>query len=883
MKWNNAAALPHAAKRNSKRSDSGLKRLYGALAASVIFLFTLALTISAAKTIENYETDKQRNQIYDFLSSAEDRMVSEVAKIHSAIYLAASSIQQHHQQPDLKQRFQSLSYLVLQNNPSVLSLDLAPEGQIWAVYPQISSNAIGHDTSDTLSSREARRLRKAVMGGPYALYAGGTGLVLSQPIFVSDTTNTLPATPVDGERFWGYINAIMRFGDSKMLSGLDILANDTINYSLYCGNVIAKHVYNNSGDPVENGLKRSFTVDGLNCELRAESRTQLQTPISALFIFLCGLVTATLMSFWAWQQSTAKRQLELLVAQKTKALQDSELQFRELSERSLTGIFIIVHGRFTYTNPTMCDTLGYSADELFAIKDLSELIHHQDYLRIQEWLNDPATVEARDNQRDPQHLHQRVRCFNKAGVTKHLEFYCVTTEYRGETAIFGSMLDVTSQVAAERKITYQAYYDQLTGMPNRASFQQRIKQSIAATSGHKQLALMFIDLDKFKTINDSLGHDYGDQLLRLAASRLKTSLRSDDFIARIGGDEFSILIEDYQDKQQVEQIAQRAINAFKEHFTLKGKNFYIGLSIGICLYPNDGENAETLLKNADISMYLAKSSGGSSYKFFDESESHLFYSKLDLENELRNALDQGGLHLEFQPQNSLVSGDIIGTEALVRWYHPVKGRIPPVEFIPVAEESSLILELDRYVLDRGCKQLAQWQQKGINIKLAINISSAQLEKGDLLGLVSACLDTYQIQPEWLELEITENSLIKSPTEVAVILSGLQEMGVSIAIDDFGTGYSSFAMLKDLPINKIKLDKTFIDAIETDAKDRKIINTIGELARSLQLQLIAEGVETNSQVMRLLECGCYQGQGFLFARPMSASDYEEMLAHSHIID
>ncbi|WP_051216276.1 bifunctional diguanylate cyclase/phosphodiesterase [Ferrimonas futtsuensis] len=855
-------------------------RRYSMLMAALVFLFTLGLTLSATQTIDNYEAEKRRAKVYDFLSSAEERMVSEVAKIHSAIYLAASSIQRiHHAEPEvLKQRFHRLAYLILQNNPSVVGLDLAPDSRIWAVYPDQPHPGLGEEISGQHSTREAVRLRRAVMGGPYSLYAGGTGLVLSQPIFVNDQ-HQQSTTPSDGTRFWGFINAVMRFGDSKLLDGLNLLAGDSINYSLYCGNLISEHVYNNTGKPVETGQSRSFLVNGLQCQLRAESLEEVNHPISFLFILICGLVTSSLISLWILQQGNIKYRLEQQVAQKTQALLDSELQFRELSERSLTGIFIITHGRFTYVNPRAADMIGYTPDELLALKDLSELIHYQDFLHIKDWLDAPK--ETSEEAGLGPHLHRRIRCFAKTGQTKHLEFYCVTTEYKGEIAIFGSMLDVTTQVAAEKKITYQAYYDQLTGLPNRASFQQRLRQSISH-GRNGRMALMFIDLDKFKTINDSLGHDSGDQLLKLAASRLRRTLRSRDFVARVGGDEFAILLEQYEDKAQIEHIAQRAIESFKEPFTLKEKNFYIGLSIGICLYPSDGGDAETLLKNADISMYLAKGNGGSAYKFFDESESHLFYGKLDLENELRKALNQGGLHLEFQPQNSLVNGDIVGTEALVRWYHPIKGRIPPVEFIPVAEESSLILELDRYVLERGCRQLARWHREGLDVRLAINISSAQLEKGDLLGLVRRCLEQHEIIPNRLELEITENSLIRNPDEAAATLKGLQQLGVSIAIDDFGTGYSSFALLKDLPINKIKLDKTFIDAIETDDKDRKIINTIGELARSLQLQLIAEGVETDTQVMRLLECGCYQGQGFLFSRPLSAVDYEQLLRESRLI-
>ncbi|WP_169307036.1 bifunctional diguanylate cyclase/phosphodiesterase [Ferrimonas sediminicola] len=855
-------------------------RRYSLLMAAVMFLFTLGLTLATTQIIDDYEADKHRAKVYDFLSSAEERMVTEVAKIHSAIYLAAASIQHSHDasSPALKQHFHLIANLILQNNPSVVSLDLAPAGRIWAVYPDQSHPGLGQDISGAPSIREASRLRRAIMGGPYPLYAGGTGLVLSQPIFVGQTQQE-SITPADGDRLWGFISAVMRFGDSKLLDGLDLLAGDSINYSLYCGNLIPKHLYNNTGNPVELGQSRAFLVNGLQCQLKAKSLEPVSHPLSFLFILVCGLITSTLIGLWTWQQGNAKYQLEQLVAQKTRALQDSELQFRELSERSLTGIFILVHGRFTYVNPRAADMIGYDVDELLALKDLSELVHYQDFLRIREWLNSPGEM-VESTSLGP-HLHSRIRCFAKSGQTKHLEFYCVTTEYKGEIAIFGSMLDVTTQVAAEKKITHQAYYDQLTGLPNRASFQQRLRQIISSGQSHR-MALLFIDLDKFKTVNDSLGHDSGDHLLKLAASRLRRTLRSRDFVARAGGDEFAILLDQYDNKDQVELVAQRAIESFKEPFTLKDKNFYIGLSIGICLYPSDGVDAETLLKNADISMYLAKGNGGSGYKFFDESESHLFYSKLDLENELRKALSQGGLHLEFQPQNSLVSGDIVGTEALVRWYHPVKGRIPPVEFIPVAEESSLILDLDRYVLERGCRQLAQWHREGLDTRLAINISSAQLEKGDLLGLVRDCLGRHTIKAGRLELEITENSLIRNPAEAAATLQGLQELGVNIAIDDFGTGYSSFALLKDLPINKIKLDKTFIDAIETDAKDRKIINTIGELARSLQLQLIAEGVETETQVMRLLECGCYQGQGFLFSRPLAAADYRRLLMESQLI-
>jgi len=442
--------------------------------------------------------------------------------------------------------------------------------------------------------------------------------------------------------------------------------------------------------------------------------------------------------------------------------------------------------------------------------------------------------------------------------------------------------DMTKRKAADERINFLAYYDALTELPNRALLQDRLQQAIAnARRDRGELALMFLDLNRFKTINDSLGHHAGDLLLQKVAQRLKSRLRETDIVARMGGDEFVVVLSNLKNRGDVADIAREIHEEISKPMAIEGHALTVSTSIGVSLHPDDGADIQTLMKNADVAMYHCKEEGQQCV-FFTSDMNDLASKRLAIENGLRGALAKDEFVLYYQPQWDLRTGRIIGSEALIRWEHPVLGIVPPMDFIPIAEESELIVPIGTWVLREACRMNAQWQHQGLpRVPVAVNVSAEQFRKTDFKTTVMEALADYDLAAEYLELEITETVLIHDPEAVARSFEEIRSIGVNFAIDDFGTGYSSLSYLKELSLSKLKIDRSFVRGVPQNKDDAAIVRAIVDMARSLSLRVIAEGVETQEHAEFLQSIRCDQAQGYLYSRPIPADEFGELLANERL--
>lgn len=438
--------------------------------------------------------------------------------------------------------------------------------------------------------------------------------------------------------------------------------------------------------------------------------------------------------------------------------------------------------------------------------------------------------------------------------------------------------DVTELRQKDERIKHQAYHDALTGLPNRQLLQDRLDHAIdVAQRDRMRLALMFLDLDRFKTINDSLGHDVGDLLLQAVAERLKSCVRKSDTLARLGGDEFVLVLTDVAHTSEVAHVAEKIIGELVAPLTLSGHQVHVTTSVGIALFPDDGADATTLMKNADTAMYQAKSAGRNAFRFFDASMNSKAIERLDLEANLRRAIEKNEFELFFQPKIDLRSRETVGAEALIRWRHPERGLVPPADFIPLAEETGLIAPIGDWAIREACRLAAHWTARGmLKGRIAVNLSARQLQQLSLMDVIEKALRDTNADSRLIEVELTESTVMSNPGEAIATLSDLRDKGFSIAVDDFGTGYSSLSYLKRLPISCLKIDRSFVKDLPGDADDAAIALTIVDLAHSLGLETVAEGIETEEQADYLAHLGCEMAQGFFFAKPMPAQEFEAWL-------
>jgi diguanylate cyclase (GGDEF)-like protein/PAS domain S-box-containing protein len=556
------------------------------------------------------------------------------------------------------------------------------------------------------------------------------------------------------------------------------------------------------------------------------------------------------------------------------ALKVSERRYRALFERNLAGVYrSTIEGRILDCNESFARIFGYTSRE--------------EVLRQRAW---DLYVKPQDREAALAKLVERQSLTNYELCLKRKDgsfVWVLQNENLTEgpdgllSVIEGTVIDISERKRAEEQVKHLAFHDPLTNLPNRLLFNDRLTLAVAQAHRHSQrLAVLFLDLDRFKVINDSLGHSVGDELLRQVAERIQEHVREGDTVARLGGDEFTLLVPGITAEEDAAKIARKICEAIHDPFWIDGRELFVTTSVGVSVYPSDGHDAETLVRNADSAMYRAKEQGRDNYQLYTPAMNAKAVERLSLESRLRQAIANDELELHFQPFIDLRTAELLGAEALVRWRHPELGLIPPMDFIPIAELSGLIVPIGEWVLRTACAEARKWHEKGFpKLTVSVNLSSRQFQQADLVSQVTHALDETGLDPDKLDLEITESNAMQNAEHSINTLWGLKKQGVRISMDDFGTGYSSLNYLKRFPIDRIKLDQSFVRDLPSDKDDAAIAMAVIAMGRSLELVVIAEGVETEEQLAFLKGHQCDQLQGYLLSRPLASEAFDRFLDDS----
>lgn len=583
-----------------------------------------------------------------------------------------------------------------------------------------------------------------------------------------------------------------------------------------------------------------------------------------------SLTTAlNIVSTRLFAQNTDLNKQKLVVAARTAELS----QFKNTLDQTLDCVFMFDPDtlRFTYVNEGAKRQVGYSGAELMQMTpvDLTPEFTLEQFQQAVQPLIEGVL---------PSLTFQTLQR-HKDGHDVPVEAFLQLVRLEGQSPRFVAMVsDISERQAAQKRIEFLAYHDTLTGLPNRLLAEDHLEQAIlVAERENSRVALLFIDLDNFKTINDSLGHVIGDELLKGVAIRLRECLRDIDTLSRQGGDEFLIVLNNMRDTESITVVAEKILERMAKPFEIDHHELSISLSIGIAVYPDDGKDFDTLLKQSDTAMYQAKESGRNTHRFHTAQMNIDAVEHLRMRNGLRRALEHGEFVLYYQPQISLATGAVIGAEALIRWNHPELGMVPPGRFTSVAEDSGLIVPMGEWVLREACRQTMAWRRAGLpELLIAVNLSAVQFKRGDVLKSVTQALAESGLEPALLELELTESILIKDTEKVLATVRQLKSLGIKLSIDDFGTGYSSLSYLKRFDVDKLKIDQSFVRDMTDDPNDAAIVRAIIQMAKSLNLTTIAEGVEDEHQLALLRLQHCDEAQGYHFARPMPADEFENFM-------
>ena len=538
---------------------------------------------------------------------------------------------------------------------------------------------------------------------------------------------------------------------------------------------------------------------------------------------------------------------------------------------TIEGIMITdAQGRIESVNPAFTQITGYSDQDVIGqTPRVLKSQHHDAAFYRQMWQEVEASGQWKG---EIWNRRKSGEVFLESQTIQRIQSDDGNARY---VAVFN---DITEQWRKDKRIEHLAFHDSLTGLANRSLLADRIKQAIAlADRAGSSLAVMLVDLDRFKDINDSFGHEQGDELLKAVTRRLQEEARMTDTIARLGGDEFVLVLQPIGQPEDAGLIAARIIGAIATPIELSGLSLRVGASVGVALYPGDGVDATSLLKSADTAMYEAKDAGKGTYRFFNAGMTNRAQARLHLEMGLRRAVEQNEFELHFQPKICLHHHSTCGAEVLIRWRRPMYGLVPPIEFIPLAEETGLIEPIGTWVLEQACRQLSEWRAKGIGLTpLAVNVSALQLQRGTLAATISVLLSRYQLPGHVLEIELTESAVMSNPAAAIESMKALRALGLKISVDDFGTGHSSLAYLKRLPIDALKVDRSFVMEADRNEESAVIVGSIIALAKSLKLEVVAEGIESAEQLALLKGQGCNVGQGYYFSRPLPEEEMENWL-------
>lgn len=839
----------------------------GWAAAIAAFFITLVMSVAVIWHFEEIRVNHLQNVVRNITQENANNLHRRIDQNLALTYPLAAMIEES----GSVNGFELIGKRLIIAFPNISEIALAPNGIISQVVPLAENEkALGlnllTDSQQKAEAWLARNNNQLTLAGPLNLAQGGVGLVGRLPVF-------------RGEKFWGFVLIVIRFPDIINATLLKSLKENGYEYTLSRINpttkkeeMIAFSTKNLLDDPIEE------TVDVPNGQwtLRIAPTDGWHYQWFLVLKIALGVFVSILLGYMTkqyYQLKNYRNFLEAVVQKRTAEIMETKNFLHTLLDtipdmiwlKSKEGIYLICNPMFERFLGAKEEEIVGKSDYDFLDKKLADSFREKDRLAIEinaksineEW------VKFADDDRSVLLETSKVPMYDEKGEL---------------IGVLGIAHDITARKSAEAHIENLAHFDQLTGLPNRTLLNDRVKYLLnMAQRKNEPLALMFMDLDHFKNINDTLGHTIGDQVLIKVANRIKEAVRDQDTVSRLGGDEFIMLFPD-TDSNAAMHIATKLIGVISKLSMIEHNELTITPSIGIAMYPNDGEDFETLLKNADTAMYGVKSVSRNGFHFFTEEMQLNLARNLQLENALRHALKRNELEVYYQPQVSLSDGHIIGAEALLRWHHPNLGTISPAEFIPIAESSGQIIEIGEWVLRTAVQQTKAWINNGFTpMIIAVNLSAIQFRNKNLLAMITDILKEAELPHEYLELELTEAVTMHNPESVIDIMNKLDTLGIRMSIDDFGTGYSSLSYLKRFKAYKLKIDQSFIRDIIKDNEDRAIVGAIIDMAHNLGLQTIAEGVETAEQLSFLRLRGCNEVQGYYYSKPLPSAEFERFLA------
>jgi len=837
-------------------------------------VFLASLLISATLI---WQQDQQRlrvlrAQAHALASDRAEAIAHRLERALSVVYAMAALVQQAH---GAVSNFDEVASTMLPNYPGASVLIQAPGGVISHAVPREGNEqAIGLDLlKDPVMRAEtqiARNTGQLTLAGPLALRQGGIGLVARLPIFL-DKPGGRPA-------FWGFVNVVLKLPQALDAANLPALEQSGYGYKLWrvvpdTGQM--QIITESSNQPLAEPVRKSFSVPNGGWTLSLAPGAGWGDPKGLAIKSVTAMLWSTLLAYLAWlqlRQMAHRRDLEQQVSERTRDIQASQRQLAAtleaipdlLFEMDLDGRYLACHAP-----ESQAGWLVAPVQELLG-KTVHEVMPQAAASLVMDALAQAQANGSCNGYELALPTPQGTRWFVLSVARKPVD--------AGQSPrLIVISHDITDRKQAEARVAQLAYFDGLTGLPNRSLLNDRMAQALAeAARRGDNLCVMFLDLDHFKNINDTLGHGVGDAVLVEVARRMQQAVREQDTVARLGGDEFIVLLPETSAKGAA-HVAQHLLQAISEAMLIQARELTVTPSIGIAVYPYDGDEVETLFKHADVAMYRAKKTGRNDFQFFTGSLQQDASRVLLLENELRRALARGQLELHYQPQVSLQSGRVMGVEALLRWHHPELGQVSPAEFIPLAESNGQILPIGQWVLETAVAQAKAWQDLGlIDLCVAVNVSAVQFRQLDLPQQVQRILVHAGLAATHLEIELTESVAQQDPNGAMAIMAQLHQMGVHLSIDDFGTGYSSLSYLKRFAATRLKIDQSFVRDICDDPDDLAIVRAVISMARSLGLTTIAEGVETLAQLDILRAEGCNEVQGYYFSRPLPAAQVTDFM-------